>query len=121
VKPLSVVLPPKSAVQKQLLKLLLARHPRRLTTQEAYDHLAEAMGLTSEQRWSKRTTASGEENAWDNRVRQASRTLVAQGFLHHWTEAGRGDWSLSNAGVKYAKHPNPRGLIIENDDDDVDF
>jgi hypothetical protein len=78
------------------------------------------MGITPEQRGAKLTTASGEENAWENLVRQAVRLLVGRGYVRRWTESGRGAWCLTDAGVKYAR--NPSGITLgEGDDGDVDF
>lgn len=85
-------LPTQTAVEKKLLQLLLGCHPRCLKTQAAYDQLAESMGITPEQRWAKLTTASGEENAWENIVRYARLALVERGHVHSRIEARRGVW-----------------------------
>ena len=110
-------IPTQYAAAKRLLQLLLACHPRRLKTQEAYEQLADLMGITSEQRWAKLTTASGEENAWENLVRQAVRLLVARGYVQRWTESGRGVWGLTAAGITYAKNPTGFTLVSDGDEE----
>jgi hypothetical protein len=120
VKSRPVDLPKRTPVEKQLLRLLLACHPRCVKTQEAYDQLAESMSITPEQRWAKLTTASGEENAWENLVRQARRALVEIGYLQPLAESGHAVWCLTDMGVKFAKHP--RGITFEKGEgEEFDF
>lgn len=117
-KPPPVALPTQTAVAKKLLQLLFGCYPRALTTQSAYDQLADLMGITREQRWAKITTASGEENAWENLVRYARLDLVERGYVQLPTESGRGVWCLTGAGFTYAK--NPSGITLgEGDDGEV--
>jgi predicted ArsR family transcriptional regulator len=119
-KPPTVPLPTtKTKVAKRLLQMLLACHPRHLKTQDTYDQLAELMAITAEERGAKLTTASGEENAWENLVRQAVRLLVQRGYVPRWTESGRGVWCLTDVGVNYAR--NPSGITLDDPDGDVDF
>ncbi|THD44164.1 MAG: hypothetical protein E7774_11055 [Bradyrhizobium sp.] len=119
-KPPSVSLPKKTLVAKQLLRMLLAHYPRGLDTHVAHERLAEAMGISSEQRWAKRLTARGEENAWENRVRYARLDLVEREYMQRPAQSGRGVWRLTEAGVRYAK--NPSGITLgEDTDGEVDF
>ena len=99
---LSVSLPTESEVESGLLLLLRARHPRPVKTVAAYSELAESMGITNEQRWATRTTPSGRENAWENRVRWARFRLVDQGYVVGTAHSKRGFWQLTGAGLNRA-------------------
>lgn len=101
---LSVSLPTESEVESGLLLLLRAHHPRPVKTIAAYSELAEAMGITNEQRWATRTTPNGRENAWENRVRWARFRLVDQEYVVDVARSRRGYWELTDAGLDRAMH-----------------
>ncbi len=99
---LSVSLPTESEVESGLLLLLCVHHPRPVKTIAAYSELAEAMGITNEQRLATRTTPNGRENAWENRVRWARFRLVHQGYVVDVARSKRGYWELTDAGLDRA-------------------
>ncbi len=99
---LSISLPTESEVENGLLLLLRAHHPRPVNTIDAYPELADSMGINNEQRRATRTTPSGRENAWENRVRWARFRLVDQGYVVGVAHSKRGYWQLTDAGLDRA-------------------
>lgn len=90
-------LPTQSKVEQKLLRFLY-RFPNGRTAQQVYGPLADAFNLTSRQRHA--LLQSGEERAWENRVRQARRRLVEQGLLNNTT---RDRWILTIQGRREAE------------------
>jgi hypothetical protein len=94
---MQVNLPMQRDVEEQLL-LFLRLHRRPLDTKRVYGPLAEAITLTSEQRFVTITTPKGLENGWENLVRQARRRLVDEGLMVDRQKSQSGHWLLTSAG-----------------------
>jgi len=91
-----VEVPTQTDVEFWLL-LLLYRKGRPAKTKEMYDLLAEHFKLTAQQRLA--VMEHTEENAWENRVRQARRHLVNMKWIYKpRPEIERGLWKLTELG-----------------------
>jgi restriction endonuclease Mrr len=103
-------LPPQSDVERELHHFLAeASRPMRPT--DAYKQLAAVFHLSAQQLSLEIENASGRENAWENRVRQARRRLKDEGWLDG---SVRGRWSLTlrGKGLASLRHSSPGDIGI---------
>lgn len=87
-------LPHQAQVEVALRALLRAGHPRPVTTQHAYDWLADHFKLTLEER--TRRLQSEARSEWENIVRQAKRRMVDEKLLYSEPD---GYWHLTETGL----------------------